>query len=107
MTKAFKEYLNKFMQVNLDNFSAYGSKKDHLGQLQKFLEECKRNGISVTLEKYAFNVNLGVLLGQIFGSDGLLVDPRKITTITIMLVPINVKEVKRFLGVVGFYWHYF
>jgi hypothetical protein len=24
-----------------------------------------------------------------------------------MLVPINVKEVKRFLGVVGFYWHYF
>jgi hypothetical protein len=41
VTNAFKEYLNKFMQVFLDNFSVYGSKKDHLGQLQKCLEECR------------------------------------------------------------------
>jgi hypothetical protein len=44
--KIFKEYLNKFMQVFLDNFSVYGNKKDHLGQLQKCLEECKQNGMS-------------------------------------------------------------
>jgi len=41
VTKTFKEYLNKFMQVFLDKFSVYGSKKDHLGQLQKCLEECR------------------------------------------------------------------
>ncbi len=29
--KPFKEYLNKFVQVFMDNFSVYGSKKDHLG----------------------------------------------------------------------------
>ncbi len=28
--KAFKKYLNDFMQVFLDNFSVYGSKEDHL-----------------------------------------------------------------------------
>jgi len=37
VTKTFKEYLNKFMQIFLDEFSVYGSKKDHLGQLQKML----------------------------------------------------------------------
>jgi hypothetical protein len=41
VTKTFKEYLNKFMQVFLNNFNVYESKKDHLGQLQKRLKECR------------------------------------------------------------------
>ncbi len=41
VTKTLKEYLNKFMQVFLDDFGHYGSKKDHLCQLQKCLEECR------------------------------------------------------------------
>jgi hypothetical protein len=45
VTKTIKEYLNKFMHIFLDNFSVYESKKDHLGQLQKCLEECRWNGI--------------------------------------------------------------
>ncbi len=30
VTKTFKPYLNKFIQVFLDDFSVYGDKKDHL-----------------------------------------------------------------------------
>ncbi len=71
------------MQVFLGDFSVYGEKKDHLEQLQKCLEECRLNEISLNLEKGAFCVNLGVLLGHIVCHDGLLVDPRKITIITI------------------------
>jgi hypothetical protein len=57
----FKPYLNKFMQVFSDDFSVYGNKKIHLEQLQKCLEECKLNGISLNLKKCAFYVNLGIL----------------------------------------------
>jgi len=89
VTKTFKEYLNKFMQVFLDNFSVYGSKKDHLGQLQKCLEESRRNGISFNLEKCAFYVNSSVLLGHIVYSDGLLVDPIKNIVFTTMPVLAN------------------
>jgi hypothetical protein len=103
VTKAFKEYLNKFMQVFLDDFSVYGSKKDHLGQLQKCLEDYKRNGISLNLEKCSFCVNLGVLLGHIVCSDGLLVHPRKIIAITTMPLLVNVSKIKRFLGVASSY----
>jgi hypothetical protein len=71
------------VQVFLDNFSVYGSKKDHLGQLM-----C---------------VNLGVLLGHIVCSDGLLVDPQKNTIIIIMPITVNVTKIKRFLGTAGFY----
>jgi len=90
VTKAFKEYLNKFMQVFLDDFNVYGSKKDHLGQLQKCLEECRQNDISLNPRKCAFCVNLSVLLGHIVCSDRLLVYPKKITVITTMLVQVNV-----------------
>jgi hypothetical protein len=89
------------MKVFLNNFNVYGSKKDHLGQLQKCLEECRWNGINLNPEKCAFCVNSGVILGHIVCSDGLLMDPKKITIITTMLVPVNVTEIKKILGVVG------
>jgi hypothetical protein len=94
VTKTFKEYLNKFTQVFLNDFSIYGSKKYHLGQLQKCLEECRRNGMNINPEKCAFYVNSCVLLGHIVCSDGLLMDPKKITIITMMLVPVNTIETK-------------
>ncbi len=69
VTNTFKEYLNKFMQVFLDNFSVYGSKKDHLGQLQKCLKDCRWNVISFNSKKCALCVNSSVLLGHIVYSD--------------------------------------
>jgi hypothetical protein len=87
--KTFKIYLNKFMQVFFDDFSVYGDKKDHLEQLQKCLEECKLNGISFNPEKCALCVNLTILIGHIVCHDNLLVDLRKITTITVMPILTN------------------
>jgi hypothetical protein len=58
------------MQVFLDDFGHYGSKKDHLCQLQKCLEECRWNGINLNLENCAFYVNLNVILGHNVCSDG-------------------------------------
>ncbi len=47
------------------------------------------------------------MLGHITCHDGLLVDPRKITTITTKPTPTNVMEIKRFLRAASFYRHYF
>jgi hypothetical protein len=58
VTKMFKPYRNKIMQVFLDDFIVYGDKKNDLEQLQKCLEECRLNGISLNPEKCAFCVNL-------------------------------------------------
>jgi hypothetical protein len=65
-----------------------------LEQLQKCFEDYKLNGISLNLEKCAFCVNLGILLGHIMCDDDLLVNPCKITTITIMPTPINPTKIK-------------
>jgi hypothetical protein len=42
------------MQVFLDDFCVYGDKKNHLEQLQKCLEECRLNDISLNPIKCAF-----------------------------------------------------
>jgi hypothetical protein len=57
VTKMFEPYLNKFMQVFLDDFSVYGDKKNHLELFFKCLEECRLNGICLNPEKCAFCVN--------------------------------------------------
>ncbi len=103
ITKMFKPYFNKFMQIFLDDFNVYGDKKDHLEQLPKCLEKCRLNGISLNPEKCAFCVNSGVLLRHIVCHDSLLVDPWKIIAIIIMPPPTNVMEIKQFLGVASFY----
>jgi hypothetical protein len=77
------------MQVFLNNFNIYGTKKNHLGQLQKCLEECKWNGISFfNPKKCAFCVNLSVLLGHIVCNDGLLMNPKNIIVVATMLIPL-------------------
>jgi hypothetical protein len=67
------------------------------------LEKCKQNGIRLNPKKCAFYVNLGVLLGHIICSDGLLVNPIKVIAIIMMPILGNVTEIKRFLGISSFY----
>jgi hypothetical protein len=54
VTKTFNKYLNDFMQVFLDDFSAFSKKEDHIGQLQKCLQECYINGINLNSYKCVF-----------------------------------------------------
>lgn len=92
------------MEVFLDDFNVYGSKEGHLRELQKCLKECRVNGISLNLKKCVFHVKFGVLLGHLVCNEGLLVDPWNIIAIATMPTPINVTEIKRFLGITSFYW---
>jgi hypothetical protein len=107
VTKTFKHFKNKFMQVFLDDFSVYGDKKYHLEQSQKCLEKCRLNGISLNLEMCAFCVNSRVLFRHIVCHDSLLIDTRKITTIIVMSAFINPIKIKQLLGAAGFYQRYF
>ncbi len=74
-----------------------------MNHLKKCMTRCRNNGIRLNLEKCAFCVNLGVLLGPIVYEDGLLVDPRKINIIIVMPTPTSVTKWKRFLGAASFY----
>ena len=51
-------------------------------------------------------VRQGVVLGEIVSSKGLEVDKAKIEVIQNLPLPSTVKDLRSFLGHVGFYWRF-
>jgi hypothetical protein len=52
---------------------------------------CREYGISLNLEKWAFMVFLGMVLGFIVSKKGKLIDPKKVQAIVNMPPPKNPK----------------
>ena len=98
MMKIFADYLDKFMKVFLDDFTVYGTKEDHIENLEKCLIKCRENGVSLNPEKCYFCVNSGRLLGHVVCKEGLLVDPKKVGVIKELPPPTTVRGIRSFLG---------
>jgi hypothetical protein len=65
MTKAFKEYLNSFMKIFMDDFMVYSDMENHLQKFRLCFQKCKEYGISLNLDKCAFMVFSKIILGFI------------------------------------------
>jgi hypothetical protein len=85
VTKTFKEYLDNFMKIFLDDFIVYNDMDSHLQKLKLCFQKCKEYGISLNLDKCAFMVFSGMRLGFTISKEGKLIDPKKIQTIVNVL----------------------
>jgi hypothetical protein len=70
ITKTFKEYLDSFMRIFLDDFIVYSDMESHLHKLRLCFQKCKEYGISLNLDKCAFMVFSGMILGFLFPKKG-------------------------------------
>jgi hypothetical protein len=84
ITKTFKEYLDNFMKIFLDDFIVYSDIDSHLQKLRLCFQKCKEYCINLNLDKCAFMVFLGMILGFIVSKEGKLLDPKKIQEIVNM-----------------------
>jgi hypothetical protein len=87
VNKAFREYLNKFMNLFLNDFNVYSDEATYLSKLQLCFEKCREFGISLNPEKSLMIVTSGVILGHVVSKDGKLPDPKKIQAIQDMPKP--------------------
>jgi hypothetical protein len=76
--KAFKDYLDKFTKIYLDNFIVYNDMDIHLHKLKLCFQKCKEFKISLNPNKCTFMVFLGMILRFIISKQGKLLDPKKI-----------------------------
>jgi len=53
MTKTFKEYLESFTKIFMDEFTAYSDMDSHLQNLRLCFQKCKEYGISLNANKSA------------------------------------------------------
>ncbi len=85
MTKTLRGYLDNFMKIFLDDFIVYNDMESHLQKLKLCFQKCREYGISLNLDKCAFMVFLGMILGFIIFKEGKLPYPERIQAILNML----------------------
>jgi hypothetical protein len=65
ITKTFREYLDNFMKIFMDDFMVYNDMESHLQKLIICFQKCREYGINLNLEKCAFMVFSRMILGLI------------------------------------------
>ena len=93
-----------FAMGYLDDIIIYSrSEKEHLEHLEEIFTRLKTAGLKLKLEKCCFFRKHIQYLGHSILADGIQPLPEKLESIAKMPAPRNPKEVKQFLGLVGYY----
>ncbi|WZZ71012.1 hypothetical protein YC2023_082382 [Brassica napus] len=104
MMSIFSDLIEDVMEVFMDDFSVYGSSfATCLSNLCKVLQRCEDTNLVLNWEKCHFMVKEGIVLGHKFSEKGIEVDKAKIDVMVGLAPPRTVKDIRSFLGHVGFY----
>lgn len=75
----------------------------HLQLLEAIFQLLKEHQIKIKLSKCSFAQRQLTYLGHIISAEGVATDPKKIATVQNWPTPLNVKDVRGFLGLAGYY----
>ena len=88
----------------MDDFSVYETSFDDcLSNLDRVLQRCEQTNLVLNWEKCHFMVNEGIVFGHKISEKGIEVDKAKVDAIEKMPYPKDIKDIRSFLGHVGFY----
>jgi hypothetical protein len=99
MNDIFKNYLDKLVIVFLDDILVYSkSEEEHEHHLILVLQVPREHQLYAKLSKSYFYQEQIHYLGHIISEQGITVDPGKIEAIRGWPTPMNVSEVRYFMG---------
>ena len=88
----------------MDDFSVFGPSCDAcLEHLTQILDVCVKKHLVLSWEKSHFIVREGIVFGHLVSSKGFEVDKAKVEVIQDLALPTSIRELRSFLGHVGFY----
>ena len=88
----------------MDDFSAFRPNFNMcLEHLTQILDVCVKKCLVLSWEKSHFTLREGIVLGHLVSSKGLEVDKAKVEVIQDLALPKSIRELRSFLGHVGFY----
>ena len=106
----FQTLINKVLdKINfamgyLDDIIIFSrSEEEHLDHLEQVFQRLKEAGLKLSLKKCSFFKKHIQYLGHLLSEEGIQPLPEKLESISKMPTPKNQKEVKQFLGLIGYY----
>ena len=104
MMAIFSSMIGDCMEIFMDDFSVFrDSFENCLRNLKKILKRCTETNLVLSWEKSHFMVKEGIVLGHVVFERGIEVDKAKVELISKLPPPKSVKQIRSFLGHVGFY----
>lgn len=104
MNFVFQPFLRKFVLVFFDNILVYSADwSSHLSHLTQVLEVLKEHSLYAKLTKCLFGQKKIEYLGHVVSQAGVEMDPSKLTAIMDWALPTNLKQLRGFLGLTGYY----
>lgn len=92
------------MFVYMDDIVIYASSlREHDIKIAKLMARLRSANLTLQIDKCEFLRNEVAYLGHIIGEDGLRPDPQKIEAVKNFPVPRNLKGIRQFLGLAGYY----
>ena len=99
----FKEFIYKFLEVYLEDWTMFSLLKNHIEVLILMLYRCRQCHISLNLKKCIFCAPFGILLGHVVCKEWLLVDQDKIAWILDLQLPTLVIQLRDTMGHIIYY----
>ena len=96
----------EFCQVFIDDIIVYSkgpSFSEHLSALAIVFERLEKNNLKLKLKKCCFGLTEVPFLGHIVSREGIKPNPEKVKCIAEYPRPVDLKTVRRFLGMAGYY----
>ncbi|CRL31343.1 RNA-directed DNA polymerase (reverse transcriptase) [Penicillium camemberti] len=104
MNDVLRECLDEYAVAFVDDILIYSETlEDHQRQVREVLSRLQKAGLQVALPKCEFSVQRTKFLGFIVSTDGIAVDPGKISVVQSWKAPSTVKGIQSFLGFCNFY----
>lgn len=104
MNRIFHDCIDRFLVVYIDDILIYSNtKEEHLQHIRAVLERLRQHELYASPKKCTFMNTETEFLGLLVGRDGIRVHPNKVEVIENWPRPINLTELRSFLGLVQFF----
>jgi hypothetical protein len=104
MNNVFMEYLDKFVVVFINDILVFSkTEEEHAEHLRLVLQKLREHQLYAMRSKCEFWLKEVSFLGHIVSNGGISVDPGKVKDVLNWKPPINVSEIRSFLGLAGYY----
>lgn len=104
MEKILRGLINEICVVYMDDIIIFStSLQEHISNIEKVFQRLREANFKIQLDKSEFLKHETAYLGHIITPDGIKPNPDKVHAIKNFPIPTSTKEIKSFLGLLGYY----